>query len=136
MTPTATLLLAAVIVGGSALALSIADPVTGDPRIASTDVAEVCATDGLPGSAYSRKHRVVPRKPVPGHQIDHIVPLCLGGADVDANIQIQPIEEALEKDKLERAACIAVCRRHSVGLGEAQDWFLSGWRAEMWRIKQ
>ena len=144
MTPTATLLLAALIVGGSALALAVAEP--ADPRIASTDVAEVCATDGLPGSAYSRQHRVVTRRPVPGHQVDHVVPLCLGGADTDANIQIQPIEEALRKDALERYACLDVCHGvfpnppgwseavHKQRLINAQSWFTEDWRKQMWRV--
>jgi len=59
---------------------------------------------------------------------DHIVPLCLGGADNDANLQWQPIAEALEKDRLERAACIAVCRDRWMSLKEAQAVFLDDWR--------
>ena len=121
--------LAALVVGGSALALMAGS--TGDPRIASTSFAEVCATDGKPGSAYSRAHRVVPRKPVPGHQVDHIVPLCLGGADVDRNIQIEPIEEALRKDELERATCIAVCRDRTMSLTDGQAIFLGDWRKHL-----
>ncbi len=97
-----------------------------DPRIASTDVLEVCATDGLPGSAYSRRHRVIARRPVPGYQIDHIVPLCLGGADTDADIQIQPIDAAIEKDELERSACRAVCAV-ALDLGETQRFFIERW---------
>lgn len=99
-----------------------------DSRIASISEAEVCATDRLPGSAYSRAHRVVRRRSVPGHQVDHIVPLCLGGADNDPNVQVQPIEEAAAKDQLEVWACIAVCRDHRVPLAEAQSWFLGDWR--------
>jgi hypothetical protein len=124
-----TFALAALVAGGSLTALAISDDTIApgaDPRIASTDVREVCATDGLPGSAYSRAHRLVKRPAIPEHQIDHIVPLCLGGADVEANIQVQPIEEALEKDELERSACRAVCLG-AIGLSEAQQFFIERW---------
>ncbi len=132
MTRLAAASLAALIAGGSALALSAGGSGSTDPRIASTSFAEVCATDGRLGSAYSRAHRVVPRRGVPGHQVDHVVPLCLGGADIDANIQIEPIEEALRKDDIERAVCIAVCRDRSMTLAEGQAIFLSGeWRRRL-----
>jgi len=36
--------------------------------VASTNLAEICASDGGPGSAYSRAHRVVKRTPLPGLQ--------------------------------------------------------------------
>lgn len=104
-----------------------------DPRIASTSEAEVCATDGLPGSAYSRTHRRS-RPGRAGYEHDHIVPLGLGGADTEANLQWQPLDEARRKDALERFACRAVCRYHSVGLAEAQAWFLGRWQDQMWRV--
>lgn len=117
----------------AALACLATPALAGDPRIASTDTAEVCASDGRPGSAYSRQHRVVHRAPTPGLIKDHVIPLCAGGADVDANIQLQTPEDAAEKDRLERFACIAVCRNHTIGLAEAQSWF-ADWRAQMWRV--
>lgn len=128
MTSAATsLLTAAVVVSGALIALAAAED-RPHGAVASTNIAEICATDGRPGSAYSRAHRVVKRKPVPGHQVDHIVPLCLGGADADANIQIQPIEEAIRKDRLEVHACRQVCRG-LVPLASAQGWFLGDWRS-------
>jgi len=39
-----------------------------------------------------------------------IVPLCLGGPDVRANLQYQPWPEARAKDEREREACEAYCR--------------------------
>ncbi len=102
---------------------------SGDLRIASTSFAEVCATDGQPGSAYSRAHRVVQRHGVPGKIQDHVLPICAGGADVDANIQLQDYDEARRKDDLEREVCIAVCRDRRMTLAEGQAIFLSGaWR--------
>jgi len=125
----ATAILAAFIAAGTVGALAIPEPRAQQSMIASTDWNEVCATDGRPGSAYSRAHRVVKRRAVPGHEVDHVLPLCLGGADADANIQIEPIEEAIRKDRLERAVCIAVCRTRSMTLAEGQAIFTSGrWR--------
>jgi hypothetical protein len=119
--------LGGIVLVGAFVALAVPEPHAGDARIASTSEIEVCATDGLPGSSYSRAHRVVRRRGVAGHEIDHIVPLCLGGADVDANIQVEPIDEALRKDALEREACIRVCRYHTLSLIEAQSWFIGNW---------
>lgn len=43
-------------------------------------------------------------------QLDHIVPLCLGGHPSDpANLQLQPFDEAKRKDKVEWTLCCLVC---------------------------
>lgn len=97
-------------------------------EIASTDVLEVCASDGRGGSAYSRAHRVVRRHGIRGYELDHIVPLCLGGADTDANVRPQPLDEARVKDRLETHACRQVCAGR-VTLATAQAWFTGDWRA-------
>lgn len=41
----------------------------------------------------------------PGYVIDHIVPLCAGGADAPSNMQWQTVEAAKAKDRQERAEC-------------------------------
>lgn len=56
------------------------------------------------------------------YELDHIIPLCLGGINDRSNLQMQPIDEAREKDKLERKACRMVCRGE-IGLDEARSWF-------------
>ncbi|HAF00416.1 MAG TPA: HNH endonuclease [Methylophilaceae bacterium] len=43
-----------------------------------------------------------------GYVIDHIVPLCAGGADNPANMQWQTVTEAKAKDRLERKQCAAL----------------------------
>ena len=43
-----------------------------------------------------------------GHIIDHIEPLCAGGADSPANMQWQTVADAKAKDKLERKQCAAL----------------------------
>jgi len=46
----------------------------------------------------------------PGYVVDHVVPLCAGGADAPSNMQWQTIGEARIKDRQERATCAG--RRH------------------------
>ena len=47
----------------------------------------------------------------PGYIIDHIKPLCAGGADAPSNMQWQTIAESKAKDKLERKECNAFPKR-------------------------
>jgi hypothetical protein len=51
-----------------------------------------------------------PRGPCPGWIIDHIVPLCAGGADTPANMQWQTRADSLVKDRSERQTCQALRR--------------------------
>jgi hypothetical protein len=41
----------------------------------------------------------------PGYVVDHIIPLACGGPDTPENMQWQTIEEAKEKDRVERKEC-------------------------------
>jgi hypothetical protein len=41
----------------------------------------------------------------PGYVVDHVVPLCAGGADAPSNMQWQTVEAAKVKDHQERAMC-------------------------------
>ena len=41
----------------------------------------------------------------PGYVVDHIVPLCAGGADAPRNMQWQTVAEAKVKDRAERRQC-------------------------------
>lgn len=41
----------------------------------------------------------------PGYVVDHVKPLCAGGADHPSNMQWQTVAEAKKKDKLERQTC-------------------------------
>lgn len=44
-------------------------------------------------------------RPCPGHVVDHIIPLCAGGADRPENMQWQQLAESKIKDRQERQAC-------------------------------
>lgn len=50
----------------------------------------------------------------PGHVVDHIKPLCLGGADLPENMQWQTVKEGKTKDQVERELCRALRRGQSV----------------------
>jgi hypothetical protein len=52
----------------------------------------------------------------PGMVRDHVVPLCLGGADSAANIQYQTYQQGRAKDALERCACETYCSNPSAAL--------------------
>lgn len=51
-----------------------------------------------------------PRGPCPGYVIDHITPLCAGGADDPLNMQWQTTAEAKAKDRIEARECAALRR--------------------------
>ena len=43
-----------------------------------------------------------------GYVVDHIIPLCAGGADTPANMQWQTKADSYRKDRWERAFCRAL----------------------------
>ena len=46
-----------------------------------------------------------PAGPCAGYVVDHIVPLCAGGADAPVNMQWQTAADGLAKDRIERKEC-------------------------------
>ena len=62
------------------------------------------------------------------YEIDHLVPLCLGGMNTAANLWPQPEKEALVKDRLERRLCEMVCQG-DVPLADAQRAIADDWTA-------
>jgi hypothetical protein len=57
------------------------------------------------------------------YRLDHIIPLCAGGALYDEeNLRLEPWREAREKDELEARTCDAICNG-SMSLKEGQDRF-------------
>lgn len=47
----------------------------------------------------------LPKGRCPGYIVDHIKPLCDGGLDDPINMQWQTVEQAKEKDRIERRIC-------------------------------
>jgi hypothetical protein len=133
------------------------DPTAPDNRLTpgaltSSDPAVVCH----PG--YSREHRLyqsdrsaydamrkavfaaygVPWSEHNQRELDHRVPLALGGADAIANLWPEPLPptpwNAVLKDQLEYRAVVAACYRHAITLSEAQAIFLGDWRIGYCRL--
>ena len=50
--------------------------------------------------------------PCPDFVVDHIRPLCFGGADHPDNMAWQAVDQALKKDAFEREACGLLRRCH------------------------
>lgn len=106
--------------------------------VASIDQAEVCGYVG--GLSYSKRHRQTTaamkrtvrwmygnRGRFVG-EIDHRIPLAIGGADTLENLWPEPAPGYRCKDRLEAFAWRAVCRSRSMPLSEAQAIFLTDWR--------
>jgi hypothetical protein len=70
----------------------------------------------------------------PDYEIDHLVPLCLGGADDASNLwpqprrSIEPNWNAEAKDRLERTLCALVCDK-LLDIGDAQEAIIKDWIA-------
>jgi hypothetical protein len=99
------------------------------------------------GHAKENRHRLPPKvrdeiltryKLLPGthpnYEIDHLIPLCLGGSDDPSNLWPQPrrsIEEtwnAEAKDRFERRMCEMVCSKE-IDIAIAQEAFATDWIA-------
>ena len=82
--------------------------------VAATAMLLAAAGQAAPRSAAARAEfkRANPcpatgqsRGRCPGWVIDHMVPLCAGGADAPHNMQWQTVFDAREKDRDERRLC-------------------------------
>jgi hypothetical protein len=52
----------------------------------------------------------------PGYVVDHVTPLCAGGADRPWNMQWQTVSAAKIKDRDERAQCAIACGADALGI--------------------
>ena len=140
-----------------ALALALASPAWADSGILqdptltpgsvrTTDVGEICSTDTRSLRHWSRDrddHILaeygLPVGSHPTFEVDHLVPLCLGGADSDANLwpeprrSIEPTWSAERKDDLEARMCSLVCAGE-LDVVEAQRMMAEDWTAAYGRF--
>jgi len=116
--------------------------------VASTDSSDVCGI--VNGLSYSKRHRhtsVELKREVYAEyhveaagrefEIDHRVPLCLGGADVRENLWPQEgwqHPNYHDNDFLEETVCRMVCRDQTMTLEDGQAIFLGDWQAGYQRI--
>jgi hypothetical protein len=100
----------------------IPDPTLTLGAVRTTDVSGVCShgTRELRHWSRERDDRIIaeyglPRGPHPDWEVDHLVPLRLGGSDVDSNLwpeprrSLEPTWSAERKDQLEARLCAMVC---------------------------
>jgi hypothetical protein len=144
MTRLTPLALALALAASPALAQSVGtmpDPLITPGAVRSTDFDEICRTPtaGLRFMPRERADAVLIRYGLPpgahpNYEIDHLVPLCLGGSDDDANLwpqprrSIAPVENAERKDRLEARVCQLVCA-NEVDIVEAQRDIADDWIA-------
>lgn len=82
------------------LALGIVFAVNVDAKIPRSSAAKHTFRVEHPCPATSHA-----RGPCRGYVVDHISPLCAGGADHPNNMQWQSVVDAKIKDRAERAQC-------------------------------
>lgn len=87
---------AALLLGGALLCVGCA---TGKPQ-ARSHAARAEFQRQQPCPATGAKSGACP-----GYVVDHVKPLCAGGADAPSNMQWQTVEAGKAKDREERARC-------------------------------
>jgi hypothetical protein len=114
---------------------------SGSVRIDGHDVNATCGqSKAHRGSmSYVRRDAILaeyglPPGDHPDYEIDHLIPLCLGGSDDSSNLwaeprrSIEPKWNAEAKDRLERFMCDMVCSG-KLDIGTAQEAFAKDWIA-------
>jgi hypothetical protein len=89
-----------------------------------------------PPSSYARRVKIalvreleIPQDMLGDFELDHRIPLSLGGAPYEpANLELQPWDEAVEKDRKEACLARAVCAGR-LALDEARRRIWSDWRS-------
>lgn len=111
----------------------------GSVRTGNRDAACGHARENRGRMTAARRDEVLKRYGLPAgthsnYEIDHLIPLCLGGSDDPSNLWPQPrraLEEswnAEAKDRLERRMCDMVCEG-DIEIGAAQEAFATDWIA-------
>ena len=119
----------------------VPDPTLTPGAVRTTDVAEICSTGTRELRHWSRERddRIMAEYelepgPHPEYEIDHLIPLGIGGADDDKNLwpeprrSIEPIYNAERKDRLEWKLRDLVCSG-ALDVQEAQKAIAEDWTA-------
>ena len=117
----------------------VPDPVLTPGQVRTANIGEICSqgTRQLRHCDRERDDHIMaeyglPAGPHPDFEIDHLVPLGIGGADSDANLwpeprrSIEPQWNAETKDRLERKLRDLVCSGQ-LDVREAQRMTADGW---------
>jgi hypothetical protein len=101
---------------------AVPDPTITPGVVRTTDAADVCShgTSQLRHTTRERSDAIMAEYGLPGgrhpdYEIDHLIPLGIGGADSDANlwpeprVSIEPVWNAEGKDQLEAKLRALVC---------------------------
>lgn len=81
-----------------AVSVMLAQPAIAKPARSKSAIAEFKRSFPCPANGQSRGA-------CPGYVVDHIEPLCAGGADAPHNMQWQTVADAKAKDREERRQC-------------------------------
>jgi len=89
-----------------------------------------------PSSSYTRRVKIaltrelaIPQEMLGDFELDHRIPLGLGGAPYEpSNLELQPWDEAFEKDRKEACLARAVCAGR-LALDEARRRIWTDWRS-------
>lgn len=119
---------------------ALADALPLNPDVTPATIGDTICVHGWtktvrPPVRYTNriKRRLIRREGLPEEllvdfELDHRIPLCLGGAPADArNLQLEPWDEAEQKDAVEGCLCRAVCAG-KIGLDEARRHIWADWR--------
>ena len=113
----------------------------GSVRLDGHDVHTTCGKSKAhrDSMSHARRDEILTRYGLPpgthpDYEIDHLIPLCLGGSDDPSNLwpqprrSIEPKWNAEAKDRLERLMCEMVCGGQ-LDLATAQEAFAKDWVA-------
>lgn len=120
---------------------AFAEPLPLNPQVTEKNIAETICLPGWtktvrPPASYTnaiKRQRVLdlglPLELIADFQLDHTIPLSLGGAPSDPrNLALMDIGDAEAKDRVERCLPHAVCEGR-VSLSRAQRAIWEDWRA-------
>jgi hypothetical protein len=117
----------------------IPDPSITPGAVRTTNIDEICSipTGTLRHWSRERDDHIMaeyglPSGAHPRYEVDHSIPLCLGGADSDRNLwpqprrSLEPVWNAERKDELEARMCSLVCAG-ALDVGTAQREISEDW---------